>query len=205
MFASYGKCLIFASVPNKCGYISYYNVLVALLLILVLIPRSIVLYRLQGEAFDNLGQRSPLSREMNNYSDILLNREYAKELRLFRYGHYIQERYRDVFRRIYQSNCRMRGKEPGTSVLFFVLGGVFSTLAFTYAVVGAGKGIFGIGDVSLFASCIILANETLICMADDYAMLYDTVLFMRKYFSLLLIICPAFHSKSEFWCWSMAA
>lgn len=165
------------------GSLARYNPVIALLLILALIPQSIVLYRLQGEAFDNLVQRSPLSRQLNNYSDILLEREYAKELRLFHYGRYVRDLYARTFGEIYKNNCRMRRRKLGASIAFFVLGALFCTLAFGYAVSGAIKGNLNIGDVSLFASYIVLANATLIGMADDCAMLYDTVLFMEKYFS----------------------
>lgn len=167
------------------GSLARYNLVIALLLILALIPQSIVLYRLQGEAFDNLVQRSPLSRQLNNYSDILLERDYAKELRLFHYGNYIRKLYAKIFGEIYASNCHMRRRKLATSIVFFVLGAAFCTCAFGYAVYWASTGSLNIGDVSLFASYIVLANATLIGMADDCAMLYDTILFMEKYFSFM--------------------
>lgn len=167
------------------GSLASYNLVIALLLILALIPQSIVLYKLQGEAFDNLVQRSPLSRQLNNYSDILLERDYAKELRLFHYGSYIRELYAKTFGEIYKNNCRMRRRKLTASIAFFVLGAVFCTLALGYAIYGAIRGNLNVGDVSLFASYIVLANGTLIGLADDCAMLYDTVLFMEKYFSFI--------------------
>lgn len=130
-------------------------------------------------------QRSPLSRQLNNYSDILLERDYAKELRLFHYGNYIRKLYAKIFGEIYAANCRMRRRKLATSIVFFVLGAAFCTCAFGYAVYWASTGSLNIGDVSLFASYIVLANATLIGMADDCAMLYDTILFMEKYFSFM--------------------
>lgn len=167
------------------GGIAQYHILIALLLILSLIPQAVVLYRLQGEAFDNLVQRSPLSRQLNNYSDILLERAYTKESRLFRYGHYIKNLYASTFNQIYQNNCRMRRRKLAVSILFFALGALFCTLTFGYAVRGAIQGAMDIGDIALFASYIVLANVTLTGMADDCAMLYDTILFMEKYFSFI--------------------
>ena len=167
------------------GGIAQYHILIALLLILSLIPQAVVLYRQQGEAFDNLVQRSPLSRQLNNYSDILLERAYTKESRLFRYGHYIKNLYASTFNQIYQNNCRMRRRKLAVSILFFALGALFCTLTFGYAVRGAIQGAMDIGDIALFASYIVLANVTLTGMADDCAMLYDTILFMEKYFSFI--------------------
>lgn len=173
------------TVLGLLGGLIGYNPVIAMLLILGLIPQSIVLYRLQGEAFDNLVQRSPLSRQLNNYSDILLERDYAKELRLFHYDKYIRKLYSKTFGEIYKSNCHMRRRKLAASIAFFLLGALFCTLAFGYAVHGAFTGKLNIGDVSLFASYIVLANATLIGMADDFAMLYDTIMFMEKFFSFI--------------------
>lgn len=162
-----------------------FHPLIAVFLLLSLLPQSIVLYRLQQEAYENMVDRSPLSRQLQYFASVMLDREYAKEMRVFRFGGYFRKRYQQVFQTIYAQSNAIRKKKTISTALIFTAGMVICTLSFGYVVHRSLGGSLSVGDVALFASYIILANQTLIVLVQENALLYDTVLFMGKFFSFL--------------------
>ncbi len=74
-----------------------YNVWLALLLLGVLVPQTLVSYRIQQEAFETMVTRSKYARKLNYLSSLLLARDDAKEVRLFDMFSAVITRYLKLF------------------------------------------------------------------------------------------------------------
>ena len=74
-----------------------YNSWLALLLLLVLLPQTIIAYRIQQEAFETMVTRSKQARKLNYLSSLLLDRTDAKEVRLFNMFPAVIARYQKLF------------------------------------------------------------------------------------------------------------
>ena len=107
-----------------------FHPLIALIMVISLIPQSVILYKLQEEAFENMVTRSPLARKLRYYSSILLSKEFAKESRLFQYGEYFLKKYRETFNLIHKDSMKIRRKQTLVASLLFVIGAIGSGAAF---------------------------------------------------------------------------
>lgn len=94
--------LIVFTLSNVRYIISLLSLLVLLLnytwwlplaIVIVLVPQSLIHYRIQQEAFETLVTRRPEARKMNYLLEIALNRDYAKESRLFNVFDFLKKRY----------------------------------------------------------------------------------------------------------------
>lgn len=162
-----------------------FHPLIALLMVVSLLPQSIILYKLQEEAFENMVTRSPLARKLRYYSTILLSKEFAKESRLFQYGGYFQKKYKDTFQLIHKDSMRIRKKQTIVASILFIIGAIGSGIAFLWVIFKAIKGSFSTGDILLFSSTIIIAGQTIITMIQESTLLYDTLLYMEKFFNFI--------------------
>lgn len=160
-----------------------FHPLITIVMLISLLPQSVVLYRLQQESFENMVERSPLARNLKYHAEIMLSQAYAKELRLFRYGRYIKAQYEDTFQKIFQTTQKIRKKKTRASVLLFVVGTLGCMGSLIAVVRMASDGMISVGGVTLFASYILIASTTLITLMQESALLYDTLLFMNKFFA----------------------
>ena len=179
---------IFKNIITSISFIiilSRFNIMIALLIIISIVPQSVMLYRLQEEAFENMVTKSPLARKLKYYSSILLSKNYAKEARIFQYGDYFLDKYNDTFNSIHKDSMKIRKKQLIHSSLLFIIGALGSGVSFYWVIVKTIDGVFTAGDILMFSSTIIIAAQTIIVIVKESALLYDTLLFMDKYFNFL--------------------
>lgn len=74
-----------------------FHPLIPVLLLLSLMPQAVQLYRLQQEAFENMVERNPLSRKMQYWSHLLLERTTFREAKIFGYESYAISKYQNLF------------------------------------------------------------------------------------------------------------
>lgn len=165
--------------------LSNFRLWVSLLILISILPQAIIVYRLQREAFETMVTRSPEARKMNYYSSIMLSNEYAKEVKLFDLGKYFIEKYQSAFQNIHGDVKRVRYKQLFLSIIFIILGTTGIGFSFWWVLNQTIQGIFTPGDILIFASSILLARESLSGIIEDSSLLYDTVLYMKKYFRFI--------------------
>lgn len=162
-----------------------YRVWIPIIMILSLIPQSILLYKLQVEAYENTVSRSPLAKVLRYFSDVLLKREYAKERITFGFGKKIQKDYEDTFESIYKITKKDRRKKGISSVLMATVGAVLIAFTILYFVSRVINGEFSIGSLALFISYVIYTGSSSITLVQEGALLIETELFMGNYFEFL--------------------
>lgn len=165
--------------------LAMFRVWIPLVMILSLIPQSVLLYKLQIEAYENTVTRSPLAKLLRYFSDILLKREYAKERISFGFGKKIQKDYEDTFESIYKVTKRDRRKKGISSVLMAIVGAVLIALTILFFVGRVINGEFSIGSLALFISYVIYTGTSSITLVQEGALLLETNLFMGNYFEFL--------------------
>lgn len=165
--------------------LAMFRVWIPLVMILSLIPQSVLLYKLQIEAYENTVTRSPLAKLLRYFSDILLKREYAKERISFGFGKKIQKDYEDTFESIYKVTKRDRRKKGISSVLMAIVGAVLIALTILFFVGRVLNGEFSIGSLALFISYVIYTGTSSITLVQEGALLLETNLFMGNYFEFL--------------------
>lgn len=162
-----------------------FHFIIAIAILLSLLPQALIIYRLQQEAFENMVTRSADSRKLKYYSTILLTKEYAKEARMFNYASFFIEKYKSIFDTIYSESRRIKVRQSMVSILFSIVGAVGSAICFYWVIMKSLNGEFTAGDILLFSTTILLASKSIIEIIQESSLLYDTLLYMKKFNSLI--------------------
>ncbi|MGV3489635.1 MAG: ABC transporter ATP-binding protein [Tuberibacillus sp.] len=164
-----------------------FSPLIAALIVIAVIPQTLVSFQMQKAAFDTLVWNSPESRKMKYYSSIMLNAQHAKEVRLFNVGNYFINLYEKVFNTIHGSMKKVRYRQVNWSTILSVFSVAASGFGFYWVILGAVNGNFSAGDILLFSQSILMAQQSVQAVIEESNLLYDTLLYMKKFFGFLSI------------------
>ncbi len=165
--------------------LSGFHPIISLIILISILPQALVSYRLQREAFETMVDRSPDSRKLRYYSSVMLSKEHAKEVRLFKLSSFFIDKYDQVYSKIHRDIKNVRYKQAVYSILLVLLGLIGIGFSFWWVIEQAIKGIFTPGDILVFSSSILLARQSLSSMIEESSLLYDTLLYMEKFFNFL--------------------
>lgn len=158
-----------------------YNIWLALLLVAVLIPQTLVAYRIQQEAFETMVTRSKQARKLNYLSSLLLERTDAKEVRLFEMFSAVIARYQKLFTLAQKNVDQIRRKQMLLALIFLSLTVSVSVVGFFWFITQVQTKQLGIGSLLLYISVIAYLVEGMARLVEDASLLYDSLLWVKKY------------------------
>lgn len=159
-----------------------FHVLIALAMLVVLVPQAIIAYSLQAQAFETLVSNSEESRKLEYYSQTLLSSKSIKEVRLYNLYKFFIDKYTASFNKIKKGVHRERKKKFRNSLFFLIVTALISVGTFIYIIYSIRKGSLGLGAIMLFASSVVYAMNSMSRLIEDSSLLYDTLLYMEKFF-----------------------
>lgn len=159
-----------------------FHVLIALAMLFVLVPQAIIAYSLQAQAFETLVSNSEESRKLEYYSQTLLSSKSIKEVRLYNLYKFFIDKYTASFNKIKKGVHKERKKKFRNSLFFLIVTALISVGTFIYIIYSIRKGSLGLGAIMLFASSVVYAMNSMSRLIEDSSLLYDTLLYMEKFF-----------------------
>lgn len=176
----YGLTLLFMVL-----YLARYNWLIALLILLVMIPQSISYYHIQQESFETMVERSKNARYLHYYSSLLLDRQDAKEVRLFNMFPQIIGKYVRLFEQTKSDVNNIRKKQLLVSSIFVFLSIVVFGYGFYWFANRVANNHLEVGVLLMFISVIAYISTSMARVVEDSSLLYDSLLWIEKYFNFL--------------------
>ena len=158
-----------------------YNLWIALLLLLVMVPQSLNYYRIQQQAFETMVTRSKNARKLDYLSSLLLDRKDAKEVRLFNMFPAVINRYIELFKDTRKNVDQVRMKQMYVSSFFLGLVVIVSSYGFFWFASSVSRGLIGAGALLMFISVIASVSSSLATLVEDSSLLYDSSLWVEKY------------------------
>lgn len=165
--------------------LSSFNIWISIAIIIAIIPQGIIFYKIQQQAFETLVSNSSESRKLSYYSNILLSSEFIKEVRLFNSYNFFIDKYKKVFFKIVESVKKNKLKHFIISTIFLFITASISVASFIYIIFGIKNKIFEIGAILVFSNSIIYALQNVSRIVEESSLLYDTLLYMEKYFNFI--------------------
>ncbi|WP_158661767.1 ABC transporter ATP-binding protein [Enterococcus timonensis] len=162
-----------------------YNLGLALLIAASLIPQAIISYHIQQDAFETMVTRSPDARKMQYYSDVLLTKTAAKEVRLFQLFDFFIRKYQNLFKVVHRDISQKRVQKMWVSLVFMIFSSGVSIYSLAWFVSEIQEGNLAIGALLVFTSAIVSLNQTITTIVQESSLLYDTLLYMQKYFAFM--------------------
>ncbi len=116
--------------------------LAAVAIAVAAIPSAVInfVYRRKNVAY--MRGRSVDRRQMNYYADLTVNKDMAKEIRMYDLGGELEARYDSVFSRYYKGLKRLIVRENLWQVVFAVISAVLNCFFFALIAYGVYQGIF---------------------------------------------------------------
>lgn len=158
-----------------------YNPWIASALVIVMVPQSISYYRVQQEAFETMVTRSKNARKLDYYSDMLLGRRDAKEVRLFNMFPTVIYNYISLFKNTRKNVDKIRIKQIHISTFFLSLVVIVCGIGFFWFSNQVASGALAAGVLLMFISAISSLSNSLSVLVTDTSMLYDSLLWIKKY------------------------
>ncbi|NRN87523.1 putative multidrug resistance ABC transporter ATP-binding/permease protein YheI [Lactobacillus helveticus] len=158
-----------------------YNLWIALLLLLVMVPQSLSYYQIQQQAFETMVTRSKNARKLDYLSSLLLDRKDAKEVRLFNMFPAVINRYIELFKDTRKNVDQVRMKQMYVSSFFLGLVVIVSGYGFFWFASSVSRGLISAGALLMFISVIASVSSSLATLVEDSSLLYDSLLWVEKY------------------------
>ncbi len=148
------------------------------LILLVSIPSAIINFIYRKKNFNYMRRRSKDRRQMNYYSDLLVNKDMIKEVRMYDLADVFIGRFVEVFARYYRG---LRNLIVSERVWHVGIGIVSSLLNLAFYIIIAKKvfrGEFMIGDYTLFTGAILSVSNCVSTLITTSATIYEGTLFI---------------------------
>ena len=149
-----------------------------LIIILCALPGAIVTYVYKNRNFKYLRRHSKERREMSYYSQLMVSKDYVKEIKILGLGDTFTERYKGVFKRYFKGLKRLMVRESVSRMLvslLFTVGNCALLVYVAYDVIYNGKMI---GDYSLYTGALSSVATYVTTLVTATAAIYEGTLFI---------------------------
>lgn len=148
------------------------------LMILISVPTAIVNFAYKHKTFLYIRRRSKDRRQMTYYSDLMVNKDMVKEIRMFGLADSFTERYNTVFDRYYVGLRKLIVRESVWQIVLTVISSVVSCIFFAIIAMKVFMGEILIGDYSLYTGALTSIVTTVSGLINVSAAVYEGTLFI---------------------------
>ena len=177
---------------------------ITFLVLLVSIPSAIVNFIYRRKNFQYMRHRSKERRQMNYFSDLLVNKDLIKEVRLYNLADTFIQRFLAVFKRYYTGLRRLIIHEGLWHLLFAALTGIINLIFYFVLAKQVFVGNIKIGDYTLYtgaltaiASCVSLLITSSGVIYEGTLFIDNLIVFMKEKRSVVPSVSPALTVKRE--------
>ena len=159
---------------------------IAPLVILVFaIPGAIINFVYRSKYFKYIRGTSKERRMLNYYSSVIVNKDLAKEVRIFDLSDSIIVKYNTVFHGYYKGMRKLFIGEGLWNIFISFCSTIVSGLLFIYIAWGVSKGWFQIGDYSLYTGALNSITSSAAALITTTATIYEGTLFIDNLITFL--------------------
>ena len=150
----------------------------AVLIAVVSIPSAIINFIYRKKHFQYMRHRSKDRRQMNYYSELLVNKDMVKEVRMFDLGDTFIDKYKSVFDRYYKGLRSLILKENFWHIIISIVSAVTNCLCFGVIALNVFRGNMQIGDYTLYTGALTTIASDVTSLISVSATVYEGTLFI---------------------------
>lgn len=148
------------------------------IILAVSIPSAVINFIYRKKNFLYMRRRSKERRQMNYYSNLLVNKDMVKEIRMFGLSDTFISRFLEVFQKYYRGLQSLILKESVWQILFGVLSGAVNLLFYVAIAIRVFTGELLIGDYSLYTGAVMSVATCVGTLITTSATIYEGTLFI---------------------------
>ena len=157
----------------------------ALVMVAVSVPSAIINFYYRRKHFQYMRRRSKDRRQMNYYSDLMVNKDMVKEIRMFDLSDTFIGRYRETFDRYFAGIRALILKENVWHVIITVVSSVVNCAFFAWFAYRVVTGGYQIGTYSLYTGALGQIAGQVGALIGVSATIYEGTLFIDNLTSFL--------------------
>ncbi len=151
-----------------------------IVIIVAAIPGALVNYFYRRKSFNYMRYHSKERRQMTYYSEVMINKDMAKEVKLLGLGDTFVKKYKNVFAKYYGGLKRLIVKEGVTQLLIGIISTLASCALFLYVAYNVVYGNGQIGDYSLYTGALTSIAGYVTTLVGSTAIIYEGTLFINN-------------------------
>ncbi len=154
-------------------------------MILISIPTAVVNFSYKRKTFMYMRKRSKDRRQMIYYSELMVNKDMIKEIRMYDLGDQMVNRYNGVFERYYIGMRKLILRESVWQIVLTVLSSVVNCIFFGMIAMKVFSGEIRIGDYSLYTEALTSIASAVSGLISVSATVYEGTLFIDNLLSFM--------------------
>ena len=176
----------FDSISHIISIVSYIVILAlapnmwwtAIVMMLISVPTAAVNFAYRHKTFVYMRRRSKDRRQMNYYSNLMVNKDMAKEIRMFDLSDQFIERYNNVFTHYYAGMRKLIIRESVWQVALTFVSSIVNCVFFAMIAIKVFEGSIQIGDYSLYTGALTSIATNVAAFIRVSATVYEGTLFI---------------------------
>ena len=149
-----------------------------LLIIVVSVPSAVVNFIYRKKNFNYVRRRSVDRRQMSYYSDLMVNKDMVKEVRLFGLSDTFMKGYRNVFDRYFRGIKNLIYSESAWNIVLMLVSTAVNCWLYIRVAAGVIYGSGQIGDFSLYTGALNSIAGGISGLISTTATIYEGTLFI---------------------------
>lgn len=176
----------FSLVSSIITMVSYIVILTAVsswipfVVILLAIPSAIINFTYRRKTFFYIRRRSKDRRQMDYYSNIMVNKDMVKEIRLFGLSDTFIGRFKETFKKYYSGIKRLIINENIWHICISIFTSVVNCLLYLFVAKKVFEGLLGVGDYSLYTGALSSVSNGVANLISITSSIYEGSLFIEN-------------------------
>ena len=178
--ATFSVISSFISAASFVAVLATLSVYAPLIIICAALPGAAINYLYRRRHYSYMRRHSKERRQMTYYSQVMINKDMAKEVKLLGLGDTFIEKYKSVFARYFAGLKRLILKEGVTQLLVGLLSTLASCVLFLFVAYNVVYNNGEIGDYSLYTGALTSITGYVTTLLTATTTIYEGTLFINN-------------------------
>ena len=157
----------------------------ALIMIVVSIPSTIINFTYRRKTVNYMWRRSKERRQMSYYTDLMVNKDMVKEIRMFNLSDTFIKRYSDTFQIYYNGLRKLIVSEYAWHIGLAIVHSAVTCLFYILIAIKVINGEFEIGDFTVYTGALTSISAAVGALITHSAHIYEGTLFIDNLISFV--------------------
>lgn len=185
MSSSFGVLSYLISIVSYIAVIFSVNAMASLLIILASVPIAYINFSFRRKNVEYLNRRSKNRRKMDYFSNVVVDKDLAKEMRVFRLSDYFGELYQESFDEYYDGLRRLKLRESVWSILASVVNTVVYCGLYIVFARDVYEGRYPVGNFVLYTGAITSIGDSISSLITSTSSICENTLFINNLIEFL--------------------
>ena len=159
----------------------------AVIMMIVSVPTAVINFVYKRKGFVYMRRRSKDRRQMNYYSDTMVNKDMVKEIRMFDLGDTFIDKYKSVFEGYYAGLRKLIVRENAWQIGVTVISSIVNCAFFALVAYKVFDGQIQIGDYTLYTGALTSIASTVASLIAVSANVYEGTLYIDNLMAFMKV------------------